>query len=497
MNGLPVTNRSQAVLIGTGHYQLLPDLHAVPDDLSALAQALQNDSTWALTSRNCAIVEDPVLAGDILDPLTRAAAEATDTLLAYYVGHALIDPSDGELYLSLTGSDPQQMHTAVPGRHILRNLFDSRASRRILILDCIYSEPAVGEAIKAIQALAASAHHYGTYLFAGVSKSVSTPSSARDPYTPFTGELLRITQRGVVGGDPLLDLKAIRRTVSNGFQAQGFSGPLTSPAPALGQLTLIHIQAYQTPWEYPTSGYPMPSWGAPPPPGSAADHGGPAGYMGSADRGESADYGPPAAQRPASQAPPSRRQQGPRVPPRSRQRSRERETANDLVSKAVQSAVHRGLLVFNPPEEMRQGHTDRVEVGVARSAALRESLLGNLHGRGLPQFAEVETSSFMSVELKGDAFQITSYSALEQIVAPVARWEFDVVPLQPACKLSCSAFAYAWHCQKLPNWAAANCRCRCWNGIFAFASTSPTAPAGSSSATGSGWSLRASDSAAG
>ena len=34
----------------------------------------------------------------------------------------------------------------------------------------------------------------------------------------------------------------------------------------------------------------------------------------------------------------------------------------------------------------------------------------------------------MSVDLKGDAFQITPYSAPTQIVAPLARWEFDVLP---------------------------------------------------------------------
>jgi len=36
----------------------------------------------------------------------------------------------------------------------------------------------------------------------------------------------------------------------------------------------------------------------------------------------------------------------------------------------------------------------------------------------------------MSVEFKGDAFQITSYSTPEQVVAPTARWEFDVLPVR-------------------------------------------------------------------
>jgi hypothetical protein len=103
----------------------------------------------------------------------------------------------------------------------------------------------------------------------------------------------------------------------------------------------------------------------------------------------------------------------------------------DWVSNALRTAAHRGLLVFNPPEEMRQGDADRVEVGIARSAALRQTLLEGLRGRGLPQFEAIETSSLMSVELKGgDAFKITSYSESEQAVDLNARWEFDVLPVR-------------------------------------------------------------------
>jgi hypothetical protein len=80
---------------------------------------------------------------------------------------------------------------------------------------------------------------------------------------------------------------------------------------------------------------------------------------------------------------------------------------------------------------MRQGDADRVEVGIARSAALRQTLLEGLRGRGLPQFEAIETSSLMSVELKGgDAFKITSYSESEQAVDLNARWEFDVLPVR-------------------------------------------------------------------
>lgn len=100
----------------------------------------------------------------------------------------------------------------------------------------------------------------------------------------------------------------------------------------------------------------------------------------------------------------------------------------DKAQRAVQAAVQRGLLVFTPPTEMRQGHGDRVEVGIARSPDLKEVLLDGLRGRGQPLFEEIRTSSVMRVELKGEAFDVTAHSAPEQVVAPSTRWEFDVVP---------------------------------------------------------------------
>jgi hypothetical protein len=137
----------------------------------------------------------------------------------------------------------------------------------------------------------------------------------------------------------------------------------------------------------------------------------------------------PASVRPEKQPPKSpgsarsesgRRQSGRRRP--------QAKQADDPVSRAVRAAVRPGLLAFNPPAEMNQGQKERVEVGIARSSELRQALAAGLRGRGEPQFEEVNTSPFMGVELKGTAFEITPFSPLEQLVAPLARWEFDVTP---------------------------------------------------------------------
>jgi hypothetical protein len=102
----------------------------------------------------------------------------------------------------------------------------------------------------------------------------------------------------------------------------------------------------------------------------------------------------------------------------------------DPVSRAVRAVVRPGLLAFNPPSEMIQGRSERVEVGVARTPELREALTTGLRGRGVPEVVGVDTSPFMGVELRGSAFEIASFSPAEQLVAPMARWEFDVTPVR-------------------------------------------------------------------
>jgi hypothetical protein len=102
---------------------------------------------------------------------------------------------------------------------------------------------------------------------------------------------------------------------------------------------------------------------------------------------------------------------------------------DEAASRAVTESIKKGLLMFNPPTEMIQGHKERVEVRIARSADLREELISGLRGSGEPQFEEIDTSFYMEVKLAGLAFEITSYSPPEQIIIPApARWEFDLMP---------------------------------------------------------------------
>jgi hypothetical protein len=104
--------------------------------------------------------------------------------------------------------------------------------------------------------------------------------------------------------------------------------------------------------------------------------------------------------------------------------------AGEWISHVVRDTVHPGLLAFNPPPEMHQGRPDRIEVGVARSPELRDALTSGFRGRGLPEVVHVDAAPLMGVELRGSSFKIEPLSPPEQLVVPLARWEFDVTPLR-------------------------------------------------------------------
>jgi hypothetical protein len=101
---------------------------------------------------------------------------------------------------------------------------------------------------------------------------------------------------------------------------------------------------------------------------------------------------------------------------------------DDLVRRFFAEDVQPGQLLFNPPDRMRLGQTERVEVRLTRTLGLDQELREHLRGHGEPHLEEIETAPLMAVTLKGDGFQITAYSDEEQRVTPdsITTWEFDI-----------------------------------------------------------------------
>jgi hypothetical protein len=89
-----------------------------------------------------------------------------------------------------------------------------------------------------------------------------------------------------------------------------------------------------------------------------------------------------------------------------------------------------GRILFNPPEKMKVGIEERVEVRLTKD--ITENLTEELKGPGAPQIEPIEVGTFMMVKLTGDSFDINALSSEEQVVKPVGftEWSWDVTPLK-------------------------------------------------------------------
>lgn len=238
---------SRAILIGTSHYQSLTEIGAVHNNLAALAEVLRADRFWGLPAERCVVVEDPGTAADMLDPVAAAASDATDTLLLYYTGHGLVGARRGDLHLALTGSDPQRIYTAVSYGLMRDVLLDSRAARRIVILDCCYSGRALGQMADLASAVVDEASAEGTYVMAASAENKTALAPPGETYTAFTGELLAIMRNGISQCGPVLDLDSVYQHLLAAMKSKGFPIPQKRDRNTAGQLTLIRNQAYRLP----------------------------------------------------------------------------------------------------------------------------------------------------------------------------------------------------------------------------------------------------------
>ncbi|WP_159081490.1 zinc ribbon domain-containing protein [Nocardioides sediminis] len=108
-----------------------------------------------------------------------------------------------------------------------------------------------------------------------------------------------------------------------------------------------------------------------------------------------------------------------------------RRVAQAIIDQALSTYVQRGRLLFNPPEQMRQGRTERVRVAIAQHGGLDPQLRALAPGTEDALIEDLETTPFMEVDLQGPAFSIVSLQAgdtAEQLLRPTALWQFDVTP---------------------------------------------------------------------
>lgn len=244
---LPDPLKSRAVLIGTSKYEHLPDLPAVSNNLSKLFELLTDEQTCGMPPEHCEVVSNPTSIKAMLDPVADAAKEATDVLIVYFAGHGLLHSTGSDLYLTVVDSNKERMYYSVAYDNFRTEIRESRARRKLVILDCCYS----GRALNAMSddgstaVMANSASLSGVYLMASTAENRT--ATAGEVYTAFTGALIDIIESGLPDCGELLDVDSLFDNARVALQDGGLPLPQKREADHGAMLHLVRNRAHFVP----------------------------------------------------------------------------------------------------------------------------------------------------------------------------------------------------------------------------------------------------------
>lgn len=245
---------SQVVLIGVSQYRRLFPLPAAGRNVTDLRDLLQHEDLWGVRPENCHVLLDPESPAEVSRAIRRAAA-ATGTdglLLVYFAGHGLVDADDGNLILGLPDCDPEVPYErGVPYDWIRRAVVDTRARRRVVILDCCYSGRAgaeLGGDGTGTDFVADKAEAEGTCLLVSAPANRPAMAPGGEAYTAFTGELIRVLRDGLRPAPPeatpaTLTVHTIWRTARRAMLRRGFERPELRARDSGGEISLVHNPA--------------------------------------------------------------------------------------------------------------------------------------------------------------------------------------------------------------------------------------------------------------
>ena len=246
MPQLPNPDRSSAILIGASSFAApeLIDIPAVRNNLRDLANLLAPPG--AFSRDRITVLADPLDPFDVMISVEEIAQRTDDLLLVYYAGHGLVGP-DGELYLGVRGTTMTALpYRALAYQHLQRVIKESPARHKLVILDCCYSGRAAQSMSSPAATLLPQADIRGTHVLASSSSTGLSLARAGDPYTAFTGELIRILQEGIRGAGVLISLDDIYVELAHTMRALNYPLPQRRVVNATGVVYLARNRAHES-----------------------------------------------------------------------------------------------------------------------------------------------------------------------------------------------------------------------------------------------------------
>lgn len=242
---------SRVVLIGNARYSHpdLADVPAVMRNVTGLRAVFTDPELWGVPADRCGELIDEADGAVVARTVREAAAEVhpDGLLLVYYAGHGLIDAFDGSLVLALGDTDPAAPYEAGLRYELLRRaIAGSPARRRIVILDCCYAGRATAELAAEVAGtitVADRAEIDQTCLLVSAPRNRTAQAPPGEPYTAFTGELLRVLRGGLPDQPAVLDVRTVWQEVRRALAARGFEVPDIRAANAGDGVPLIRNAA--------------------------------------------------------------------------------------------------------------------------------------------------------------------------------------------------------------------------------------------------------------
>ncbi|MFH8284369.1 caspase, EACC1-associated type [Streptomyces antibioticus] len=228
-------SRSNAVLIGAGAYAELPALPQVEAGLHALANLLTNPGSGAFSRQRTTVMAHPESRKKLLAAVHSAAQSAEDTLLVYFAGHGLYDSVSGELSLAVYHTQPNSPRSAVPFDHIWRELRDSAARHKVVILDCCYSGAAGSDALPGVFNIRPDSGD--VTVLAASDRTAIAPSGER--YTAFTGALVHVLANGLEDGPETISVDLLYQEAGRLLSVAALTQPTLMSHPWASETTLL------------------------------------------------------------------------------------------------------------------------------------------------------------------------------------------------------------------------------------------------------------------
>jgi Caspase domain len=221
--------RSRAVVVGAPVYDdaALTDVPEVTANAVDFAGVLTDQRLGGFDPAHCAVAPWRASVAEVGDLLMEAAAEAEDLLLFYYSGHGILSSVRRELYLGVAGTRPDRLpFTGVPFDAIRDACLSSRATTRVVILDCCFSGRAIGDTLAgAGEAVMGQVQVTGTFTLTSAPANATALVLPGETHTAFTGRMLRLLRGGIPNGSSMLTLGDIYKHLYAQAVADGLPRP--------------------------------------------------------------------------------------------------------------------------------------------------------------------------------------------------------------------------------------------------------------------------------